>query len=254
MSTQNNVIRRTAKHTYPKKRILCLVSNPASLHGMPVGFFAEEMTRPFFDFLQAGYEVDLCSPQGGEVIFDGHSDPENPQSEYQNDLISIGFKHHKTFGKLLQSTKSIKDVNVADYDAVCVAGGGAPLITFRDNSELHKFIADFYEQGKVVCLICHGTSLLLWTTLENGHLLADGKTWTGFADSEEDMVNQTFGLTVNEYTIETEARKNPNTNFEVAGPLEPFAIRDGRLITAQQQNSSFLASQLVIEALNEAEK
>ena len=60
-------------------------------------------------------------------------------------------------------------------------------------------------------------------------------------------------MTVNEYTIETEARKNPNTTFESAGPLEPFAIRDGRLITAQQQHSSALFSQLVIEALSEVE-
>lgn len=251
MSEQNNVIRKSAPHTYPKKKILCLVSNATLLHGISVGFFAEEMTRPFFDFIQAGFDVDLCSPKGGEVKFDAHSDPENPDGAYPNDLISIGFRHHKIFGKLMQASMSIDEVDISQYDAVVVAGGGAPLITFKDDEKLHKLIADFYEAGKVTCLICHGTSLLLWTRLSNGKLLADGKTWTGFADSEEDMINQMFGMKVNEYTIETEARKNPNTTFEVAGPLEPFAIRDGRLITAQQQHSSFLASQLVIEALSE---
>ena len=124
------------------------------------------------------------------------------------------------------------------------------MINFKDDLKLHKLIADFYEAEKITCLICHGTSLLLWTKLSDGTLLADGKTWTGFADSEENMINAMFGMTVNDYTIETEARKNPNTQFEVAGPLEPFAIRDGRLITAQQ-HSSLLASQLVIEALSE---
>lgn len=251
MSNTNSVIRKQPKHNFPKKKILCLVSNPAMLHGMKVGFFAEEMTRPFFDFINAGFDVDFCSPWGGEVIFDGHSDPENPEGGYQNDLISIGFVHHKNYGKLMANTKSIEGLNVNDYDAICVAGGGAPLINFKDDEKLHKFIADFYEADKVVCLICHGTSLLLWTKLSNGKLLADGKTWTGFADSEENMINEMFGMTVNDYTIETEARKNPNTTFEVAGALEPFAIRDGKLITAQQQHSSFLASQLVIEALSE---
>ena len=251
MSSQNNVIRKSAQHTYPKKRVLCLVSNAAPLHGMEVGFFAEEMTRPFFDFIHAGYDVDVASPQGGKVVFDGHSNPENPEGAYPNDLSSIGFVHHKEFGRWMQNTIAISDVNVNDYDAVCVAGGGAPLITFKDDTKLHQLIADFYEAGKVTCLICHGTSLLLWTRLNNGELLADGKTWTGFADSEEDMINEMFGMTVNDYTIETEARKNPNTNFEVAGALEPFAVRDGLLITAQQQHSSFLASQLVIEALSE---
>ncbi|WP_286862239.1 MULTISPECIES: type 1 glutamine amidotransferase domain-containing protein [Sphingobacterium] len=246
-----NIIRKQPAHNFPKKKILCLVSNPAQLHGMEVGFFAEEMTRPFFDFINAGYDVDVASPDGGRVIFDGHSNPENPKGAYPNDLISIGFVHHATFGKWMEDTIPIAAINVADYDAICVAGGGAPLITFKDNVKLHQLIADFYESGKITCLICHGTSLLLWTKLSDGTLLADGKTWTGFADSEEEMINQMFGMTVNDYTIETEARKNPDTNFEVAGPLEPFAIRDGRLITAQQQHSSFLASQLVIEALSD---
>lgn len=246
-----NIIRKQPTHNFPKKKILCLVSNPAQLHGMEVGFFAEEMTRPFFDFINAGYHVDVASPDGGRVIFDGHSNPENSKGAYPNDLISIGFVHHSTFGKWMENTIPIAAINVADYDAICVAGGGAPLITFKDNIKLHQLIADFYESGKITCLICHGTSLLLWTKLKDGTLLADGKTWTGFADSEEEMINQMFGMIVNDYTIETEARKNPNTNFEVAGPLEPFAIRDGRLITAQQQHSSFLASQLVIEALSE---
>lgn len=251
MANQNNVIKKHGRHVYKKKKVLCLVSNATSLHGIEVGFFAEEMTRPFYDFIIAGYDVDVASPKGGEVKFDSHSNPENPEGAYSNDLISIGFVHHKEFSKWLQNTKAITEIDVNDYDAICVAGGGAPLITFKDDIALHQLIADFHEGGKVICLICHGTSLLLWTKLKDGKFLADGKTWTGFADSEEDIINQMFGMTVNDYTIETEARKNPNTNFEVAGPLEPFAIRDGRLITAQQQHSSYLASQLVIEALSE---
>ena len=250
---QTPLIRRRAAHGGPARRILFVVSNPAELKGFPVGFFAEELTRPFFDFVHAGYEVELRSPRGGKVEFDGFSDPENPATAYPNDLITIGFSHHKTFGALMADTKSIDDVDVAAYDAVCVAGGGGPLVTFKDDEQLHRLIADFYEQGKVVGLVCHGTCLMLWITLSDGSLLADGKTWTGYPDSEEVMMNEAAGMTVNEYTIETEARKNPNTTFESAGPLEPFAIRDGRLVTAQQQHSSALFSQLVIEALSEVE-
>lgn len=247
------VIRKNAPYKHPKKRILCVVSNPATLHGFPVGFFAEELTRPFFDFVQAGYEVDIASPQGGRVEFDGFSDPENEATQYPDDLVTIGFKHHPVFGKLLENTPSIADVEVSDYDAVCVAGGGGPLITFKDDTELHQLIAKFYESGKVVGLVCHGTCLLLWTQLSDGSLLADGKTWTGFPDSEEKMIEDALGMKVNAYTIETEAKKNPNTNFESSEPLQPFAVRDGRLITAQQQHSSHLFSQLVIEALSESD-
>lgn len=251
--SKTEVVVRHAQYKLPEKKILYLVSNPATLMGMPVGFFAEELTRPFFDFVQAGYKVDLASPKGGKVEFDGFSDPENPGTIYPNDLVTIGFSHHKEFGKLMENTKSIDEVNISDYDAVCVAGGGGPMVTFENDTNLHKFIADFYEQGKVVGLICHGTSLLLWTRLSDGTLLADGKTWTGYADSEEAMNNQAAGVTIFERTIESEARKNPHTTFEVAGPLEPFAIRDGRLVTGQQQHSAGLFSQLVIEALSEAD-
>lgn len=251
MTSPTSVVRRQGSLAQPKKRVLYLVSNPSTLHGFPVGFFAEELTRPFFDFIQAGYEVDVASPRGGPVEFDGFSDPENAASAYPDDLVTIGFRHHARFGSLLADTPSIDDVDVASYDAVCVAGGGGPLVTFKDDEQLHQLIADFYEQGKVVGMLCHGSCLLLWATLSDGTLLADGKTWTGFPDSEEATVNEAAGMEVNEYTIETEAKKNPNTTFESAAPLQPFAIRDGRLVTGQQQHSSALFSQLVIEALTE---
>lgn len=249
----SEVIRKHAPYKYPEKKVLYIVSNPGTLMGMPVGFFAEELTRPFFDFVNAGYKVDLVSPKGGKVEFDGFSDPEDAGTAYPDDLVSIGFKHHKTFGQLMEDTKSIDDVNISDYDAVCVAGGGGPMVTFEEDENLHKFIADFYEQGKFVGLLCHGTSLLLWSRLSDGTLLADGKTWTGYCDAEEAITNQMAGMTVFENTIESEARKNPNTNYEAAGPLEPFAIRDGRLITGQQQHSSALFAQLMIEALSETD-
>ena len=100
-----------------------------------------------------------------------------------------------------------------------------------------------WKKGKILILLC--------TRLGNGRLLVDGKHWIGFADSEEEIINQMFGMNVSEYNIETEGRKNLDTTFEVAGALEPFDIRDGRLIMAQQHYISYLASQLVIEALSE---
>lgn len=248
----NTVIRRQAPLRLPPKKILFIVSNPGTLQGFPVGFFAEEMTRPFFDFVSVGYEVHVVTPKGGKAEFDGFSDPENEGTQYPNDLVTLGFKHHATFGTLLDDTRSIADVNVADYDAVCVAGGGGPLVTFKDDEALHDLIRDFWEADKVVGLVCHGTCLLLWTKLSDGTLLADGKTWTGYPDSEEQMMDAALGMKVNEYTIETEARSNPKTNFESAAPLQPFAIRDGRLVTAQQQHSTALFSQLVIEALEDS--
>lgn len=233
------------------RRILSIVSNTTELKGFPVGFFAEEMTRAFLMFTEAGHWVDLVSPKGGEVMFDTHSDPRVPGSAYADDLISLGFAHHPRFGAMLKDTPPISSVSVDDYDAVWVAGGGGPLLTFQDDTELHALIASFYDKGKIVSLICHGSALLLWTRLSNGRLLAEGKKWTGFTDDEEDEVNKAFGMILNDYTIEATAAKIPGTQFLCRGANEPFAIRDGRLITGQQQYSSGLTAELVLEALDE---
>ncbi|QOG07399.1 type 1 glutamine amidotransferase domain-containing protein [Aureimonas sp. OT7] len=233
------------------RRILSIVSNTAELKGFPVGFFAEEMTRAFLMFIEAGHRVDLASPKGGEVMFDTHSDPRTPGGAYADDLISLGFVHHAKFGPLLKDTLPISAVSVDDYDAVWVAGGGGPLLTFKDDAALHALIASFYEKGKIVTLICHGSSLLLWTRLSNGKLLTEGKKWTGFTDEEEEDVNTAFGMTLNDYTIQSEAARMEGTSFLCHGANEPFAVRDGRLITGQQQYSSGLTAELVLDALDE---
>jgi putative intracellular protease/amidase len=233
------------------RRILSIVSNSAQLKGFPVGFFAEEMTRAFLMFTEAGHHVDLASPQGGEVMYDTHSDPRTPGGAYADDLISLGFVHHPRFGPMLKQSMPISAVHVDDYDAVWVAGGGGPLLTFKDDPALHKLIADFYEKGKIVALICHGSSLLLWTRLSDGSLLAKGKKWTGFTDEEEEDVNKAFGMKLNDYTIQSEAARIDDTRFLCRGPNQPFAVRDGRLITGQQQYSSGLTAELVLDALDE---
>lgn len=91
----------------------------------------------------------------------------------------------------------------------------------------------------------------MWTRLSNGKRLADGKKWTGFTDEEEEEVNTAFGRTLNEYTIQSEAAGIKGTSFLCRSANEPFAIRDGRLITGQQQFSSALTAELVLEALDE---
>ncbi len=89
------------------------------------------MTRAFLMFTEVGHQVDLASPQGGEVMFDTHSDPRTPNGVYSDDLISLGFVHHARFGAMLKQTLPISAVSVDDYDAIWVAGGGGPLITFK---------------------------------------------------------------------------------------------------------------------------
>ena len=102
----------------------------------------------------------------------------------------------------------------------------------------------------MTAIVCHATSVLLKTTLSDGTLLVTGKTWTGFADSEEDYANDYVGQQIQPFRIEQEARKLEGTNFVVNSRFKPFAVRDGHLITGRPTRyTGSAAAKLVIEAL-----
>ena len=125
------------------------------------------------------------------------------------------------------------------------------MVTMIDDAALHALVARAYEAGKIVAIVCHGTCVLLKTRLSNGDLLVKGKTWTGFANSEEAFADAWVGKKIQPFWIEDEARKIEETNFVVNAAFKPFALRDGNLITGQQQFSVAAAAELVVQALGQ---
>jgi putative intracellular protease/amidase len=234
-----------------KKNILMIAANTGTspTTGWPVGFWWAELTHPYWAFVEAGYAVEIASPKGGDLIADGYSDPEDESGYSAHDLISLGFKKSPQHAALLQNTKSIVDVTVEEYDAIFLAGGQSPMITMIEDTTLHRFVARAYEARKIVAIVCHATCVLLRTRLSNGDLLVKGKTWTGFANSEEKYADQFAKMRIQPFWIEDEARKIDETNFIVDSMFKPFAVREGNLITGQQQYSGSAAAKLVIEAL-----
>ena len=246
MSANLNVI----NHENPK-RVALIAANPSTSKqtGWPIGFWWAELTHPYWEFTEKGYQVDIYSPKGGELIADSFSDPEDASGYSAHDLISLGFKKSTKHSELLKNTPSIDKINSADYDAVFLTGGQSPMYTFIDNQNLHKLVIDFHESGRVVGIVCHAACVLLKAKTSDGKYLVDGKTWTGFANSEEQFADNFVGMKIQPFWIEDEAKKIPNTNFITGGMFKPFAVRDGRLITGQQQYSGAEAAKLVIEAL-----
>ena len=234
-----------------KKKILVVAANPSTstVTGWPVGFWWAELTHPYWAFTEAGYEVEIRSPNGGALVADGYSDPDDPSGYSAHDLVSLGFKRSPQHAALLENTASIEGVRPGDYDAVFVAGGQSPMFTFRGDTRLQALIAAFYEAGRVTALVCHGTCALLETRLSTGELLVTGKTWTGFANSEERFADGFVGRRLQPFWIEDEARAIPESNFIVDQRFREFAVRDGLLVTGQQQYSGAAAARLVIEAL-----
>ncbi len=234
-----------------KKRVLMIAANPSTspTTGWPVGFWWAELTHPYWTFAEAGYEIEIRSPSGGALRADGYSDPEDPSGYSRSDILSLGFKHSPDHMALLTDTKSIEDVNVDSYDVLYIAGGQSPMVTFPGHESLQQLVAAFYEAGKITTLVCHATCLLLETRLSSGDLLVQGKSWTGFADAEEKLADQFVGQKMQPFWIEESARKIEQSNFVVDQPFRPFALRDGLLITGQQQYSGAAAAEEVLAAL-----
>jgi putative intracellular protease/amidase len=232
-------------------RIVILASNPAVSEqtGFPIGFWWAELSHPFWEFTERGYEVDIASPEGGALRADSWSDPRDKSEYSADDLLSLGFVNSPAHMKLVEESKPLADVRVDDYDGVLLVGGQGPMYTFWEDENVHALVTSSYEAGKVTAVICHATCVLLKTRLADGRLLVEGKTWTGFANSEERFVEDFVGRKVQPFWIEDEAKKLDNTNFIVSARFKPHAVRDGNLITGQQQHSGGAAARVMIEAL-----
>ncbi|MCG3174396.1 MAG: Molecular chaperone Hsp31 and glyoxalase 3 [Myxococcota bacterium] len=240
------------------KRVAIVIANPAtsSTTGWPVGFWWSELTHPYHAFHEAGYEVEVFSPAGGRCEADGMSDPRDASGYSASDLISMGFISTPGLAALVEKTKPVVEINAARFDAIVVAGGQAPMFAFDKALELQKKFVEFHEAGKIACALCHGVALLRYAKLSNGELLAKGKTVTGFANVEEDFADNAVwemgalprGKHLMPWRIEDELKKI-GANFVQAGMWRGFAVRDGNLITGQQNFSGAETARLIIETL-----
>jgi putative intracellular protease/amidase len=232
------------------KRVLIVVANPATATtvGWSVGFWAAELTHPYFELTQRGVEVTIASPNGGRVEMDALSDPRDPSKWSAEDLISMGFVNTPELMALLQDTPRLGDLDLDDYDALMVAGGLSLMFTFRDNADVHRAIRHFYEAERLTAIYCHGTAALVDLTLSDGSYLVAGKTVTGFSNAEEDYSDEFVGQRVMPFRVE-DALRERGANYVQGGLFKAFTVRDGRLITGQQQYSGRRVAEAVIEAL-----
>lgn len=234
------------------EHILIVVANPAisPTLGWPVGFWASELIHPYDALAKAGCRVTIASPKGGKVELDGYSDPRDASGYSKDDALSLAYLNKPDFVKLLENTPAVSALDPADFDAIIVAGGQSPMFTFRSSAPLQKLFLAIFNAGKPSAALCHGTCLLLDLKNADGFPLIRGKKMTGFANSEEDFADKVVGQKVMPFRIEDEARKL-GANFVTAPAFQPFAVRDGNLITGQQQHSGHDVAKLVLQALEQ---
>ena len=232
------------------KKVMIVVSNPATATtvGWPVGFWGAELTHPYYELTERGVEVTIASPDGGKVQMDALSDPRDPSKWSSEDLITMGFVNTPELMALLEDTPKLADLDLDEFDALMVAGGLAPMFTFRDNEHVHNALRLFYESERPTCIYCHGTAALVDLKLSDGSYLVEGKTVTGFSNVEEDYSDKFVGRRVMPFRLE-DVLKERGANYVQGGLFKAFVVRDGRLITGQQQYSGRRVAQALIEAL-----
>ena len=181
------------------------------------------------------------------------SDPRDPRGSSADDLISMGSLSTPKLAELTKQTRKASEIRVADFDAILVAGGQSPMFTMEKATQLHRTFVEFVEAGKVAAALCHGTAILRFATLSDGTPLAKGRTVTGFANVEEDFADQavwSLNLLPREqhvmpWRIE-DALKALGANYVQAGLWRSFAVRDGNLVTGQQNFSGAGTTELCI--------
>jgi putative intracellular protease/amidase len=241
-----------------RKRVAIVIANPAvsTTTGWPVGFWWSELSHPYFAMTERGYDIEVFSPKGGRCEADAMSDPRDPSGYSASDLISLGFLHTPALAALVEKTKPVGAIDVGAFDAIVVAGGQAPMFTFEGATDLHRKFVEFYEAGKIACALCHGVAVLRYARLSSGEPLVRGKTVTGFANVEEDFaddaVRKMGALAADKHImpwrIEDELRRL-GANYVQSGLWRGFAVRDGNLITGQQNFSGGETADLLIQAL-----
>jgi putative intracellular protease/amidase len=207
--------------------------------GRKTGFWLEEFAAPYFVFRDAGVDLTLASPKGGQPPIDPKSDLPANQTP-----AMARFKKDEVAQRALARTVKLSDVDAEDFDTVFYVGGHGPLWDLAENPVSIALLESFYDSGKPIALVCHSPGVLR-RVQHDGAPLVQGKRVTGFTNAEEEEVQLTK---VVPFLVEDEL-KRLGARFEKVPNWQPFSIVDGRLITGQNPASSTGAARAVLEML-----
>ena len=207
--------------------------------GEKTGFWLEEFAAPYYVFTDAGAQVTVASPKGGQPPIDPKSDDPANQTPAQD-----RFKADKSAQAVLASTKRLDSVSADEFDAVFYPGGHGPLWDLAEDPASISLIERFYDSGKPVAAVCHAPGVLRHVK-HDGEPLVKGRRVTGFTNSEEEAVKLTK---VVPFLVEDEL-KRLGGKYEKAGDWQSFAIVDGRLVTGQNPASSEATAEALLKLL-----
>lgn len=208
--------------------------------GEKTGFWLEEFASPYYHLKDAGVEVTLASPHGGQPPLD----PKSNEPDFQTD-DTRRFEDDQAAQNELAKTAKLADMKVEEFDAVFYPGGHGPLWDLHNNSDSIALIEGFIAAGKPVASVCHAPAALLKAKDQNGDPLVKGKKVTGFSNSEEAAVELTD---VVPYLLEDQLLALGGV-YQKVEDWNSLAVVDGLIITGQNPGSSAAVAEELVKAL-----
>ncbi|KKB61662.1 dimethylallyltransferase [Robbsia andropogonis] len=209
--------------------------------GKKTGFWLEELAAPYYAFKDAGAEIVLASPKGGQPPLD----PKSNERMFQT-ALTHRFEADAAAKAQLATTVRLNSVSQADFDALFYPGGHGPLWDLAEDRASIGLIEAFFAVNKPVALVCHAPGVLRHVKSADGQPVVAGKSVTGFSNTEEDAV----GLT-NVVPFLVEDMLKTNGGVYSKGPdWGVYVVEDGLLITGQNPASSEAAAALLIQQLS----
>jgi putative intracellular protease/amidase len=224
------------------KKILVVLTSHDKLGntGEKTDFWLEELAAPYYAFLDAGAELTLASPKGGQPPLDPKSNTLDFQTE-----DTKRFEADEAANSALANTIKLADVNAPDYDAVFYPGGHGPMWDLVNDAQSISLIEAFWASDKVVSAVCHAPIALTNTKDANGEYIVKGRKVTGFTNTEEDAV----GLTDVVPQLVEDTLIERGGLFSKIEDWASYAQKDGNLVTGQNPASSTAVAKLVLETL-----
>ncbi len=208
--------------------------------GKKTGFWVEEFASPYYVFVDAGAEITIASPAGGQPPVD----PKSEEAEAQTPSTLRFYKDREAIYQLANTIK-LSDIHYNNYDAVFYPGGHGPIWDLANDKTSIKLIEDFYNSQRPIAFVCHAPAALLKTKAENGEPLVKGKRVTGFSDTEEEAVELTK---VVPFLLEDELKKL-GAHYSKGTDWSSYTQHDGLLITGQNPKSSEAVAKLLLKIL-----
>ena len=208
--------------------------------GKKTGFWLEEFAAPYYEMKDAGAEITLASPKGGQPPLDPKSDEPDAQTE-----ATDRFKADQTAQQLLASTTPLSQINPAEFDAVFYPGGHGPLWDLAEDRDSIALIEAFAAKDRPIGVVCHAPGVLRHVKGTDGEALVKGRKVTGFTNSEEEAV----GLTdVVPFLVEDMLQERGG-HYEKGADWGVYVVTDGKLVTGQNPASSEEAAKKLLALL-----